>query len=154
MDGGGDVLADLPVGENLQEHPAVGLAIVLDGDAATAINTRHSCLCLRISSGIGDDRNDLMFAGFNEVGLSPGLGALIGWVNQVESTGYLRIKNLDPKTDPLIELGMLQSERDRQRLRRGGAARPRFAPPPSGPPITHASRPAPGRRAGGTTRSP
>ncbi|HXA43661.1 MAG TPA: GMC family oxidoreductase N-terminal domain-containing protein [Candidatus Solibacter sp.] len=115
---GRDVLADLPVGENLQEHPAVGLAIVLDGDAATATNTRHSCLCLRISSGIGDDRNDLMFAGFNEVGLSPGLGALIGWVNQVESTGYLRIKSLDPTSDPLIELGMLQSERDRQRLRR------------------------------------
>jgi choline dehydrogenase len=113
------VVADLPVGEGVQDHPALALALQLGPDAAPpTFGDRHSCVSVRLTSGIGGDTNDCMYAAMNQVGGGPQLGAVIGWVNKVTSVGTVRAVSLDPAQDPVVELNMLADRTDRDRMRR------------------------------------
>jgi choline dehydrogenase len=111
-------VADLPVGEGVQDHPALALGLLLKPDRVRpSSGGRHSYLSMRFTSGIGDDVNDCMLASMNHIGEGPQLGAVVGWVNKVTSTGSVHAVSTDPRTDPRVELNMLADEIDRKRMR-------------------------------------
>jgi choline dehydrogenase len=112
-----DVVVDLPVGEGVQDHPALGLVLLLRPERVrAAYGDRHSCLTMRFTSGIDGDVNDCMLAAMNHVGQGPHLGAVVAWVNKVTSTGRVCAVSTDPRRDPLVELNMLSEGKDRQRM--------------------------------------
>ena len=109
---------DLPVGEQLQEHPAVAFAFKLREGVRLAVNGRHANAIMRWDSGVsGTQPNDMaaMMLGPPPSALrDAGLGL---WVNQPISRGSLRLASLDPTVDPAIELNLAGDDRDRERLR-------------------------------------
>jgi 5-(hydroxymethyl)furfural/furfural oxidase len=134
-----EVLRDLPVGENLHDHPSVTLTLHLKPEARVRSPLqRWTNCCLRYSSGLaGAVPNDMMMAAVNYSGgdvadhiTSDGRllldkpfegtrGALWVWVNQCFSRGRLCITTVDPEVDPEIDENMLSDERDLIRLRDG-----------------------------------
>ncbi|WP_342364231.1 GMC family oxidoreductase [Terrarubrum flagellatum] len=118
------VRADLPVGKNLLDHPALGFMLDL-GDEAR-VNTRmhrHTNCCLRYSSGLaGAGENDMIMIAFN---LRPeregdlARARIIVSVYQAFSQGYVRITSTDPAADPDVHERMLTDERDLLRMRDG-----------------------------------
>jgi choline dehydrogenase len=110
---------ELPVGENLQDHPAVGLLVVLKEDQRVSdAEQRHTNVCVRYSSGLaGAIENDMMLCAMNLVMSNPAIGLIAGWANQCFSQGWLRITSADPDVDPQIEERMLSDERDLVRMR-------------------------------------
>lgn len=108
------LMADLPVGQELQDHPG-GVAIVPTLIRETRPpGARRADLTIRYSSGIqGSGPNDMMMMVVTDW---DGTTA-IGWkLNQVFSRGRLRVTSDDPTVDPSIELNMLTDDRDRARM--------------------------------------
>ena len=122
------VAADLPVGENLLDHPLVGMLLRLRPDARVGtLAHRHTNCCLRYASGLGGaGENDMIMIAGNLAGgvLSPtgpdaAMGRLAVSVYQAFSQGHVRILSADPARDPDVEERMLSDERDLLRLRDG-----------------------------------
>ena len=118
------VLADLPVGDNLLDHPAVEIRIPLKPEARVPDPAfRHTNCCLRYTSGLaGAGANDMMMIAFNLTGddpRGPETGRILVSVYQAWSRGYVRIASTDPEVDPAIEEQMLSDPRDLLRLRDG-----------------------------------
>ena len=111
-------VADLPVGEHLQDHPLCPLVLPLRDDALPADPTqRHTNVCVRYTSGLaGAGRNDMMMVGMNIVPAGP-FGLLGAWVNECWSEGTLTLASADPLVDPIVDERMLDDERDRVRMR-------------------------------------
>jgi choline dehydrogenase-like flavoprotein len=111
----------LPVGENLRDHPATQLTVALapggrmrdtDGPFITSL--------LRFSSGMFDaGPNDLQLVTTSgTVGdASLSMGAIIGSLFRVFSSGSVRLRSDDPLVDPVVELDMLSDGRDLVRMR-------------------------------------
>jgi 5-(hydroxymethyl)furfural/furfural oxidase len=125
-----DVLADLPVGQNLCDHSSVGIHLQLKPEArAQSWDDRLLTCYIRYSSGLaGAGKNDMVIAsrnlnGYNADGLSAGAISVITWQNF--SRGELRVVDPDPHAMPVIDENMLSDERDLVRLRDG--ARRMFA---------------------------
>jgi choline dehydrogenase len=121
---GVEVVADLPVGENLSDHSAVALGIRIRPEfRVSTVEHRHTNCCLRYSSGMeGTGLNDMFMAATNLSGYDDSAlerGAIVVWTNQVFSKGTVRLSSLDPGVDPDIEINMLSDERDTVRLRDG-----------------------------------
>lgn len=123
-----DVVADLPAGQGLQDHPLVGVAIPLnEGAAIRTPDDRHTNVCVRYTSGGADARpHDMMFVSLNQNVLSMenadlrfGAGAFGVWVNQAWSRGSVTLTSADPAVQPEVREAMLSDERDRVRLRAG-----------------------------------
>ena len=119
-----DVVADLPVGQNLVDHASVGVQLMLKDSARCAsIDDRHSNLYIRFSSGIeGAGTNDMVFSsrnlnGYDESGLERGALAVNLW--QTFSRGELHLADTDPFSMPVINQHLLSDERDLRRLRAG-----------------------------------
>ena len=119
-----DVVADLPVGQNLCDHSSVGIHLQLKPDArATSWDDRLLICYIRYSSGMaGAGKNDMVIAsrnlnGYNEDGLNAGAISVITWQNF--SRGELKVIDRDPLAMPVIDENMLSDERDRIRLRDG-----------------------------------
>ncbi|TQM11880.1 GMC family oxidoreductase [Pseudonocardia kunmingensis] len=123
-----DVVADLPVGQGLQDHPLAGVAIPLD--AASAIRTpddRHTNVCVRYTSDAPDAQPlDMMFVSLNQnvlamerADLRFGAGMFGVWVNQAWSRGAITLTSRDPRAQPEVREAMLSDERDLARLRSG-----------------------------------
>ena len=118
-------LVDLPgVGQNLQDHPTVGLHLKLRPRAqAGDPHARRTNCCVRYSSGLGGaGRNDMLMASCNVFGIEGEelkRGVIVVSVFQAFSQGYLRIASSDPREDPIIEECMLSDGRDLERLRDG-----------------------------------
>jgi choline dehydrogenase len=110
---------DLPVGENLQDHANIFLALrVNDEHRVDSNEQRHTNVCVRYSSGYpGTVENDMIMVAGNIWGPRAGLGGIGGWVNQSFSRGWLRITTADPEVDPEVEERMLSDERDLARAR-------------------------------------
>lgn len=118
------VLADLPVGKNLQDHTSVGVHLDLKPEARCLDwNDRLLSCYLRYSSGLcGALENDMMMTarnlnGYNEDGFLNGALSVVTWQNF--SRGELRLVDPDPFAMPEIDEHMLSDERDLIRLRDG-----------------------------------
>ncbi len=118
------VLADLPVGENLLDHTAVGIILDLKPEyRPISVHNRHLNCCIRYSSrlaGAGD--NDMIIVaanqgGYSEEELNKSTISTITWQNF--SRGTLKVTDLDPFAMPEINENMLSDERDLIRLRDG-----------------------------------
>ena len=117
-----EVQADRPgVGENLQEHPAVGVAGFLHKSARLWDQEGHHLQALlRYSSGLeGTPPGDMHIAiasrgGWHAVGRR--IGALGCWVNKSYSTGRVRLSSV-PDRHSDIDFRMLSDPRDMTRLK-------------------------------------
>jgi 5-(hydroxymethyl)furfural/furfural oxidase len=115
------VTIDRPgIGENLQEHPAIGLSAFLSPGARLQRGIHyHLQSLLRWSSGLpGAPAGDMHAAvstrsGWHEVGWR--IGTLYGWVNKSYSKGRVRLGE-DPAGRPDIDFRMLSDPRDLTRL--------------------------------------
>ena len=115
---------DLPVGENLLDHSAVGVRFDLRPEArAASWDSRLMCCYIRYSSGIaGAGENDMVISSrnlssFDESGLAFGGINVLTWQNF--SRGTLRLASADPFDLPEIDQRLLSDERDLVRLRDG-----------------------------------
>lgn len=119
-----ELIADLPVGQNLVDHASVGVQIFLKEAARCQSYTeRHSNLYIRFSSGHpATGANDMVMSsrnlnGYDDAGLLRGALAVNLW--QTFSRGELRIPGPDPMAMPIIEQHLLSDARDLDRLRDG-----------------------------------
>lgn len=118
------VLRDLPVGQNLVDHPIVGLGLHLKPEVqCPGPESRHTNAILRYSSGLaGAGRNDMAFFVLNLTGL-PEHACELGYIGvtamQTFSKGQLRLVSADIDTEPFLEFRMLSDERDLARMRDG-----------------------------------
>jgi 5-(hydroxymethyl)furfural/furfural oxidase len=118
------VIADLPVGENLLDHPAMPFYLHLKADSRVGtLMHRHTNCCLRYASGLGGaGENDMIVIAGNLVSLDGGdtaRGRLVISVYQAFSQGHVRITTTDPGIDPRVDERMLSDERDLVRMRDG-----------------------------------
>ncbi|MEV4732449.1 GMC family oxidoreductase [Saccharopolyspora sp. NPDC049426] len=124
---GADVLADLPVGRGMQDHPMALLSLPLTEAAAIkSPHDRHTNTCVRLTSSTEGIANDLMFVSNNQNVLAMATadtgtrsGAYGVWLNHSFSRGELSLTSLDPTAQPLVRERMLSDERDLARLREG-----------------------------------
>jgi choline dehydrogenase len=112
-------LLDLPVGENLQDHANIMLAVLINEEhRVLERDFRHTNVCVRYSTGLpGTAENDMFLVSMNSWGPLPAVGMIGGWVNQAFSRGWVRITSPNPAVDPEIEERMLSDERDLVRMR-------------------------------------
>jgi choline dehydrogenase len=122
------ILKDLPVGENLLDHPIVGALLHLRAHAQVdTLMHRHTNCCVRYSCGLaGAGENDMIMIAGNLAGslLTQGgpenaFGRIAVSVYQAFSRGHVRITTTDPDLDPEVEENMLSDPRDLIRLRDG-----------------------------------
>jgi 5-(hydroxymethyl)furfural/furfural oxidase len=122
------LVADLPVGENLLDHPILGALLHLKPAArVSTLMHRHTNCCLRYASGLcGAGVNDMiMIAGNLAVNPQTGpghdmaLGRIAVSVYQAFSQGHVRITTTDPMIDPMVEERMLSDPSDLARMRDG-----------------------------------
>ncbi len=113
------LVADLPVGEGLQEHPfyynVYALKPGLNGmfPAAGAILWTASS-----EASPGDLDLHVSATHLFDPSLSPTGGALVlaASVTQPESVGQVRLKDRDPRSAPIIDYNFLGTDRDRRRM--------------------------------------
>ena len=118
------VLADLPVGQNLLDHPIMTVFLRLNEEAMVDTSMhRHTNCCLRYGSGLGGaGENDMIVIAGNLASFGGGnftLGRLAVSVYQAFSQGIVRIATPDPDVDPIVDECMLSDERDLVRMRDG-----------------------------------
>jgi choline dehydrogenase len=113
-----DVVADLPVGVGLQEHPSIPLGVILHEPIDYGTLPQRGQLCLRFTTGVGDEFNDAMIAVTGMLGIGVPVGGVVGWVNRVTSRGTVALTSTDPTVDPQVDFNMLSTQDDMQRMRR------------------------------------
>ena len=122
-----EVLANLPVGRGLQDHPTAIVSLPLAAGARiTSPHDRHTNVCVRWTSSPDAPVNDLMFGSLNQNVLAMALadtgassGAYGVWLNRPYSRGELVLTSTDPTAQPRVEERMLSDDRDLPRLRAG-----------------------------------
>ncbi|GAA1365624.1 GMC family oxidoreductase N-terminal domain-containing protein [Arthrobacter rhombi] len=122
-----ELLADLPVGQGMQDHPMAVISLPLATDAANKTpHDRHTNVCVRWNSGPEAPANDLMFVSMNQSVLAmatANTGAEFGaygiWLNLNYSRGELTLASPDPTDQPVVHQHMLSDERDLARMRVG-----------------------------------
>jgi choline dehydrogenase len=117
-----DVVADLPVGRQLQDQPVYHGVYALRPEAGDKFPAAGAFI--RTASGQAEGGElDLMVsaAHLNAPGVSPTGGAIVLAVAVVrpESRGRLRLNSADPKDPPVIDLNLLATPRDRGRMLEG-----------------------------------
>jgi choline dehydrogenase-like flavoprotein len=112
------VVADLPVGFGVQDHPAAEMVVHYDEEATPGIEPgRHARCMLRMDLGRSENANDGFIAALSSPQLGK-TGLVIGWVNRVHSTGRVRLASLDPRADPAVDLNMLADPDDMRKMLR------------------------------------
>ncbi|MEV6984760.1 GMC family oxidoreductase N-terminal domain-containing protein [Sphaerisporangium sp. NPDC051017] len=110
-------VANLPVGRGLQEHAGIALALSLHDLPDYGPGPSRGQLCLRFTTGVGDEINDGMIAVVGALGLGVPLAGIAGWVSRATSTGSVRLAATDLSTDPTVEFNMLSTADDLRRYR-------------------------------------
>jgi len=116
-----DVVADLPVGERLQDQPMYPMAWTLEADARVDPALGSIALWTKSEESTHDEL-DLQLTAFFQPDLDH-FGAPIRtfrvWASVVlpRSFGAVRIKNRDPHVTPMIDYHLLTDPADRRRLR-------------------------------------
>lgn len=118
------VMADLPVGRGLQEHPAIWLMLELREHArARSPDARHTNCCVRYGSGVaGGVPNDMLLLSMNSSGYGEegfGTGLLELCVFESDSRGEVSVRSAEPDVEPEVEFRMLSDPGDSARLRDG-----------------------------------
>ncbi len=124
-DHGVDLVADVPaVGQNLGEHPSIGVSAYIRPEARLPDSMRrHLHLALRYSSGVADTPQGDMF--LNTVGKSAWhpvgwrLGSFLLWVNKSYSRGEVTLASPDWRREPRVEFNLCSDRRDLDRLTQG-----------------------------------
>lgn len=120
-----EVLADRAgVGQNLHEHPIIGIAAHIAPVArAPAAQRHHANAGLRYSSRLADapphDMFLFMHSRFGWHPLGRRLGMLLVAVYKPRSRGWLRLRSADPREPPEICLNLLDDPLDLERLKAG-----------------------------------
>ena len=110
-----DVVADLPVGQSLQDHAMLLIPINTVPRARESLDNRVTNVILRYSSGLGGaGENDMMLLPNN--GFNRDVGMVIAQQEQVFSRGQVTLLSRDAQVDPLIEQRLLTDERDVVRM--------------------------------------
>ncbi|MDO8389832.1 MAG: GMC family oxidoreductase N-terminal domain-containing protein [Actinomycetota bacterium] len=117
---------DLPgIGQGLQDHPSIPIALRMREGHIAAPGSLALSGCLRATFA---DTNDLQLLALDMVDATmPWLGLLMGAVMRVHSRGSLRLASSDPTVHPLVELNMLDDERDVLAMRAAAALTQRVA---------------------------
>lgn len=135
-------LADLPVGEGLQDHAIVFVEYATDSARLIPADMRPTNVLVRYSSGVaGTGSNDMALLATNHNYWFGNTTAGIAiQLNQVASRGTLRLLSGDPLADPVLDLRLLNDESDMVRMLDGVErtfdllADPSFAAIMAGPP--------------------
>ena len=122
---GVDLVADVPaVGQNLGEHPAVGISAYIRPEARLPDSMRrHLFVALRYSSGVPDTVQGDMFcnavtkSAWHPVGVR--LGSFLLWINKSYSRGHVALNNADWRAEPYVEFNLASDPRDLERLKQG-----------------------------------
>jgi choline dehydrogenase len=113
------VIADLPVGERLQDHPFYYNIYALKPGANGMFPAAGAILWAASSEASHGDL-DLHVSATHlfDPAQSPTGGALVlaASVTQPESLGFVRLTSRDPRSAPRIVYNFLQTERDRRRM--------------------------------------
>ncbi|MBW0101366.1 GMC family oxidoreductase [Pseudonocardia sp. KRD291] len=112
-----DPVADLPVGHGLQDHPGITMVLAMDEPPDFGTRPQRGQLCLRFTTGVGDETNDAMIATPGALGIGVPAAGIIGWGNRVTSTGRVRLAGTDPTLDPRVDFNMLSDPDDMRRFR-------------------------------------
>ena len=115
---------DLPgVGENLRDHPGIGILTYVTSDARSADEARPMQISFRYSSKIADCPSSDMFTAVFSRGGWHGVGKRLGmamtWVNKSYSAGRVSLQSLNPQDEPKVELNYFDDQRDFTRLKDG-----------------------------------
>jgi len=118
------VRQDLPgVGENLRDHPGVGLMAYVTAGARVPLGKRPLQISFRYSSAIENCPPSDMFTavfcrgGWHGVGRR--LGMAVTWVNKSFSAGRVSLQSTNPHDEPKVELNFFDDQRDLTRLMSG-----------------------------------
>ncbi|HVT65426.1 MAG TPA: GMC family oxidoreductase N-terminal domain-containing protein [Mycobacteriales bacterium] len=111
------IVADLPVGRNLQEHASMPVMLVMNEPLDYGDSVPRGKLCIRFTTGVGDEPNDAMIAVTGALGLGVPVAGLVGWVNRVTSTGAVQLASIDPTVQPRVDFNLLSTDDDLQRYR-------------------------------------
>jgi 5-(hydroxymethyl)furfural/furfural oxidase len=118
------VLEDLPgVGENLRDHPGVGVMAYLTSGARVDMASRPLQISFRYSSKVADCPSSDMFTsvfcrgGWHGVGRR--LGMTMTWVNKAYSAGRVSLQSANWQDEPKVELNYFDDQRDLTRLKIG-----------------------------------
>ena len=110
-------LMDLPVGHGLQEHAGMAMSVALHEVFDYGSRPSRGQLCLRFTTGVGDEPNDAMIAVTGALGVGVPVGGIVGWSNRVLSTGRVTVASTDPAVDPQVDFNMLSERDDLRRFR-------------------------------------
>lgn len=111
------VVADLPVGLGLQEHPSIALSLNLRETPDYRGLPQRGQVCVRYTTGIGEEPNDVMIAVVGALGIGLPVAGIAGWVNRVTSTGSVQITSRDATLEPRVDFNMLSTDDDLRRFR-------------------------------------
>lgn len=119
------VISALPVGEGLQDHGTIRIALGLNDESCSGPDDRHTNCTVRYSSDDPDGTfNDLMLVSMNSsvlameyADVAPGAGSIAVWLNQAYSRGVVEVTSTDPRVQPEVRERMLSDERDLRRMR-------------------------------------
>jgi choline dehydrogenase len=117
-----EVVADLPVGQRLQDQPVFHGLYALRAEAGARSPAAGAFIRTASSQAHGEELDLLISAAhLNDPGLSPTGGAIVLAVSVVrpESRGRLRLRSADPREAPVIDLNLLATPRDRSRMLEG-----------------------------------
>jgi choline dehydrogenase-like flavoprotein len=109
------VVEALPVGVGVQDHANISLRFPMDPDGAQGLY-RPLC-CLRYTTGLaGAGLSDMFMMVSGPMERTYQVGALMSWVNQCFSRGAVSLVSSDPSIDPIVDMRLLDDERDRVRM--------------------------------------
>jgi choline dehydrogenase-like flavoprotein len=111
-----DVVADLPVGRGLQDHPLMLMRMgLVEGAQPQAAGTRAARYCIRYGLGATAEPADAMLT-LMSVASAPNFGMLYGWLNNVASAGRITLASPDPEADPVVDSNLLSHPDDMRRM--------------------------------------
>ena len=118
------LLQDLPgVGDNLRDHPGVGIMAYLTSGARVDMASRPLQLSYRFSSQVADCPPSDMFTSLFSRGGWHGVGRRLGlamtWVNKSFSAGRVSLQSTNWRDEPKVELNFFDDQRDLVRLKNG-----------------------------------
>lgn len=111
-----ELVSDLPVGKNLQDHPMVSMTLHLgEGAQPQDSGTRPIRYCLRFGLGLSAEPSDGMISPLTHPTME-NVCVFLAWLNRTTSTGELTLASTDPTQHPIVESNLLADSSDMSRM--------------------------------------